>query len=86
MYRYMYMGVYIVLIHFLNLIITYLGPNTAVYSMKLLPEVSQNYSSSQTFGGEKSGYYCVTFHFFFKHLYWSIIAFQWCVSFCFRTW
>ena len=23
--------------------------------------------------------------FFFKHLYWSIIAFQWCVSFCFIT-
>ena len=21
--------------------------------------------------------------FFFKHLYWSIIALQWCVSFCF---
>lgn len=49
MYRYMDMGVYIVLIHFFNLIITYLGPNTAVYSMKLLPEVSQNHSSSQTF-------------------------------------
>ena len=23
--------------------------------------------------------------FFFKHLYWSIIALQWCVSFCFIT-
>ena len=23
--------------------------------------------------------------FFFKHLYWSIIALQWCVSFCFTT-
>ena len=23
--------------------------------------------------------------FFFKHLYWSIIALQWCVSFCFKT-
>ena len=23
--------------------------------------------------------------FFFKRLYWSIIALQWCVSFCFRT-
>ena len=23
--------------------------------------------------------------FFFKHLYWSIIASQWCVSFCFIT-
>ena len=22
---------------------------------------------------------------FFKHLYWSIIALQWCVSFCFIT-
>ena len=21
-------------------------------------------------------------HFFLKHLYWSIIALQWCVSFC----
>ena len=25
------------------------------------------------------------FEFFFKHLYWSIIALQWCVSFCFIT-
>ena len=25
------------------------------------------------------------FFFFFKHLYWSIIASQWCVSFCFIT-
>ena len=24
-------------------------------------------------------------YFFFKHLYWSIIALQWCVSFCFIT-
>ena len=24
-------------------------------------------------------------HFFFNHLYWSIIALQWCVSFCFIT-
>ena len=24
-------------------------------------------------------------HFFLKHLYWSIIALQWCVSFCFKT-
>ena len=23
--------------------------------------------------------------FFFKHLYWSIIALQWCVSFCLIT-
>ena len=23
--------------------------------------------------------------FFFKHLYWSIIALQWCVSFCYIT-
>ena len=23
--------------------------------------------------------------FFFKHLYWSIIALQWCVTFCFIT-
>ena len=23
--------------------------------------------------------------FYFKHLYWSIIALQWCVSFCFIT-
>ena len=26
---------------------------------------------------------CISF--FFKHLYWSIIALQWCVSFCFIT-
>ena len=26
-----------------------------------------------------------SFFFFFKHLYWSIIALQWCVSFCFIT-
>ena len=26
-------------------------------------------------------YVCI--FFFFKHLYWSIIALQWCVSFCF---
>ena len=32
---------------------------------------SQHLSSSKTF--------------FFKHLYWSIIALQWCVSFCFIT-
>ena len=25
------------------------------------------------------------FFYFFKHLYWSIIASQWCVSFCFIT-
>ena len=25
------------------------------------------------------------FFFFFKHLFWSIIALQWCVSFCFIT-
>ena len=25
------------------------------------------------------------FFSFFKHLYWSIIALQWCVSFCFTT-
>ena len=25
------------------------------------------------------------FEFFFQHLYWSIIALQWCVSFCFIT-
>ena len=29
--------------------------------------------------------YCPKCSFFFKHLYWSIIAFQWCVSFCFLT-
>ena len=28
---------------------------------------------------------CQDFFFFFKHLYWSIIALQWCVSFCFIT-
>ena len=27
----------------------------------------------------------VAFFFFFWHLYWSIIALQWCVSFCFIT-
>ena len=27
----------------------------------------------------------LSFFFFFKHLYWSIIALQWCVSFCFIT-
>ena len=30
-----------------------------------------------------SHFSCV--HFFKKHLYWSIIALQWCVSFCFIT-
>ena len=25
------------------------------------------------------------FFFFFEHLYWGIIALQWCVSFCFIT-
>ena len=25
------------------------------------------------------------FFFFFKHVYWSIIALQWCISFCFIT-
>ena len=25
----------------------------------------------------------ILFYYFFKHLYWSIIALQWCVSFCF---
>ena len=29
--------------------------------------------------------HCISVHFFFKHLYWSIIALQWCVSFCFIT-
>ena len=28
---------------------------------------------------------CLLPLFFFKHLYWSIIALQWCVSFCFIT-
>ena len=27
----------------------------------------------------------ISYPFFFKHLYWSIIALQWCVSFCFIT-
>ena len=31
-----------------------------------------------SFGGDARGF----FGFFFKHLYWSIIALQWCVSFC----
>ena len=26
----------------------------------------------------------LTMYLFFKHLYWSIIALQWCVSFCFK--
>ena len=28
---------------------------------------------------------CFILFLFFKHLYWSIIALQWCVSFCFIT-
>ena len=28
---------------------------------------------------------CAMYFFFFKHLYWSIIALQWCVSFCVIT-
>ena len=28
---------------------------------------------------------CIDHYFFLKHLYWSIIALQWCVSFCFIT-
>ena len=36
-------------------------------------------------GGESDTDNSSSFLFFFKHLYWSTIALQWCVSFCFTT-
>ena len=35
--------------------------------------------------GGLDDYNQATAFFFLKHLYWSIIALQWCVSFCFIT-
>ena len=50
-------------------IMAYFGPNFLCSSPVSTRQPPTHYSSN----------------FFFKHLYWSIIALQWCVSFCFIT-
>ena len=43
------------------------------------------YNFDYKFGGSEFIFYFYFIFNFFKHLYWSIIALQWCVSFCFIT-
>ena len=51
-------------------------------SKGMMPNSQGHYEDHLPYLEKLNNYF---FYFYFLHLYWSIIALQWCVSFCFIT-